>query len=144
MTANVSASAAVYTGDEATIRLLIKEGANVNGFGGEFSYPIIAAVDQGDSTAVQILLDNNAHVNVRGGEDNWPVVSLAASTLLKDDLKLILKNVADINATCDKGTTALINCADACDAEGLQFLLDNDADVHIVSESYGTALHAAA
>lgn len=138
------ALAAVYTGDEDTIRLLLKMGADVNAFGGHYSYPIIAAVDQGDSSATKILLDHNAHVNVRGGEDNWPVICLAASTLLKEDLKLILKNVADINATCDKGTTALINCADACDAEGIQFLLDNDADVHVVSESYGTALHAAA
>ncbi|CAO2653999.1 Nn.00g107320.m01.CDS01 [Neocucurbitaria sp. VM-36] len=137
-------TAAVYTGNEETIRLLLKEGANVNAFGGTFSYPIVAAVEQGRSEAVRILLEHNAHVNVRGGEDKWPVISLAASTLQVDDLRLILKNVADINATCEKGTTALINCADACDAEGLQFLLDNGADVHVASEEYGTALHAAA
>lgn len=50
----------------------------------------------------------------------------------------------DINATCDRGTTALINCAYACDAEGLEFLLSRGADVHITSENYGTALQAAA
>ena len=144
MVANLSLPAAVYTGNEETIRLLLKEGANVNAFGGTFSYPIIAAVEQGRSEAVRILLEHNAHVNVRGGEDDWPVISLAASTLQVDDLRLILKNVADINATCEKGTTALINCADACDAEGLQFLLDNGADVHVASDEYGTALHAAA
>jgi ankyrin repeat protein len=136
--------AAVFTGDEKTIRLLIKRGADVNAFGGHDSYALITAVSQGDSTATRILLEKNAHVNVRGGEDNWPVISLAASTLLEADLKLILKNVADINATCDKGTTALINCAEAGDSEGLEFLLNNDADVHIISSSVGSALHAAA
>ena len=141
---NLFVPAAVSTGNEETIRLLLDEGADINGFGGIFSYPIIAAVEKGKSTAVRILLDHNAHVNVRGGEDNWPVVSLAAGTLRKDDLRLILKNVADINATCSRGTSALINCADACDPEGLQFLLENGADVNIVSEKYGTALHAAA
>ncbi|CAN9440295.1 unnamed protein product [Alternaria alternata] len=136
--------AAVHTGNEETIRLLIKEGADVNGFGGHFSYAIIAAVEQGDSNATRILLEHGAHVNVRGGEDNWPVISLAASTLLTEDLELVLKNVADINAACARGTTALINCADSCDADGLRFLIDHEADVHISSEKYGTALHAAA
>ncbi|KAJ5055220.1 ankyrin repeat-containing domain protein, partial [Bipolaris maydis] len=136
--------AAVHTGNEATIRLLIEHGADVNAFGGHFSYAIIAAVDQGDSTATKILLEHGAHVNVRGGEDNWPVISLAASTLLTEDLELIIKNVSDIDAACARGTTALINCADACDIEGLRFLLVHGADVHISSEKYGTALHAAA
>lgn len=136
--------AAVFTGDEDTIRILLEHGADVNAAGGLYSYAIIAAVSRGNSTATNILLDHNAHVNVRGGEDNWPVVSLAASTLQKEDLRLILKNVADINATCDKGTTALINCAEAGDAEGVEFLLANDADVSIISESLGSALHAAA
>ncbi|KAL5117034.1 hypothetical protein ACEQ8H_005121 [Pleosporales sp. CAS-2024a] len=136
--------AAVYTGDEDTIRMLIKHGADVNAFGGHYSYPIIAAVSQGFSDATRILLEHGAHVNVRGGEDNWPVISLAASTLRKEDLALVLKNVADINATCDKGTTALVNCAAAGDEEGLEFLLDNGTDIHIVSSSLGSALHAAA
>jgi ankyrin repeat protein len=134
----------VHTGNEATIRLLIEHGADVNAFGGHFSYAIIAAVEQGDSTATRILLEHGAHVNVRGGEDNWPVISLAASTLLTEDLELIIKNVSDIDAACARGTTALINCADACDIEGLRFLLAHGADVHISSEKYGTALHAAA
>lgn len=55
-----------------------------------------------------------------------------------------MKNVADIDATCDNGTTVLIKCAAACDADGLQFLLENDASVHISSQTHGTALHAAA
>jgi ankyrin repeat protein len=105
---------------------------------------MIAAVEQGDSAATRILLEHGAHVNVRGGEDNWPVISLAASTLLTEDLELILNNGVDINAACARGTTALINCADACDKDGLKFLIDHDADVHISSEKFGTALHAAA
>jgi ankyrin repeat protein len=136
--------AAVHTGDEETIRLLIEEGADVNAFGGHFSYAIVAAVEQGDSTATKILLEHGAHVNVRGGEDNWPVISLAASTLLTEDLELILQKVNDINAACARGTTALINCADACDADGLRFLISHNADVHISSDKCGTALHAAA
>lgn len=134
----------MHTGDEATIRLLIEHGADVNALGGHFSYTIIAAVEQGDSRATRILLEHGADVNVRGGEDNWPVISLAAFTLLTEDLELIVKHVADINAACSKGTTALINCADACDINGLRFLLANGADVHISSEKYGTALHVAA
>jgi ankyrin repeat protein len=116
----------------------------VNAFGGHYSYAIVAAVSQGYSDATRILLEHNAHVNVRGGENNWPVISRAASTLRMEDLMLILKNVADIDATCDKGTTALINCAAAGDDEGLKFLLSNGADVNIISSSLGSALHAAA
>lgn len=137
-------AAAVHTGDEATVRLLISRGANFNAFGGHYSYAIIAAVIESDSDSTRILLEHGAHVNVRGGEDNWPVISLAASTLRKEDLELILKDVTDINATCDKGTTALINCASVGDDEGLQFLLDNGAEVNITSSSEGSALHAAA
>ncbi|RYF32201.1 MAG: ankyrin repeat domain-containing protein [Cytophagaceae bacterium] len=141
---NCSHAAAVFTGDEDTIRILLTHGANTNAFGGLYSYAIIAAVSRGHSVATRILLNHNAHVNVRGGEDNWPVVSLAAATLQTEDLRLILKNVADINATCDKGTTALINCAEAGDSEGVKFLLANDADVSVISASLGSALHAAA
>ncbi|KAI4614052.1 hypothetical protein J4E80_006742 [Alternaria sp. BMP 0032] len=136
--------AAVHTGDEDTIRLLIEEGADVNAFGGHFSYAIVAAVEQGDSTATKILFEHGANVNVRGGEDNWPVISLAASTLLTENLELLVQNVHDINAACARGTTALINCADSCDADGLRFLISHNADVHISSDKYGTALHAAA
>jgi ankyrin repeat protein len=81
--------AAVYTGDEETIRLLIERGADVNAFGGHYSYAIISAVSQGFSDATKVLLEHGAHVNVRGGEDNWPVVALAASTLRKDGLALV-------------------------------------------------------
>jgi ankyrin repeat protein len=116
----------------------------VNAYGGHWSFAIITAVSQGYSDATRILLEHNAHVNVRGGEDNWPVISLAGSIMQLEDLKLIMKNVADINATCDKGTTALINCAAAGDDEGIEFLLAHGADVHIISSSVGSALHAAA
>jgi ankyrin repeat protein len=136
--------AAVFTGDETTIKLLIDRGANVNAFGGHYSYAIIAAVQQGYSDATKVLLENNADVNVRGGRDNFPVISLAASTLRKEDLKLILDRGADINATCDLETAALLNCAATGDDDGLEFLLEHGADVHMISPSRGSALHVAA
>lgn len=136
--------AAVFTGDVETIKVLLSHGANVNAQGGLYTYPIIAAVSRGYSDATEILLDHNAHVSVRGGSNNWPVICLAASTLRKEDLKPILKYVYDINTTCDNGTTALINCVDACDAEGVKFLIDHYADISIISKSLGSALHAAA
>jgi ankyrin repeat protein len=136
--------AAVFTGDETTIKLLIDRGANVNAFGGHYSYAIIAAVQRGYSDATKVLLENHADVNVRGGDDNWPVISLAASTLRKEDLQLILDRGADINATCDKETAALLNCAAAGDDDGLEFLLEHGADVHMISPSRGSALHVAA
>ena len=142
--ASLTTVAAVHTGDAETIQVLLSHGANVNAQGGLYTYPIEEAVSRGYSAATEILLNHNAHVNVRGGPDNSPVICLAASTLRKEDLKPILKFVYDINVTCDNGTTALINCADACDAEGVKFLVDNDADVSIVSKSLGSALHAAA
>ena len=116
----------------------------MNAFGGHYSYPIIAAVQRGYSDATKILLENHADVNVRGGDDNWPVISLAASTLRKEDLELILDRGVDINATCDKGTAALLNCAAAGDDEGLEFLILRGADVHAISPSRGSALHVAA
>jgi ankyrin repeat protein len=137
-------SAAVFTGDDTTIELLLTHNANVNAFGGHYTYPLIAAVHRGHIEATRLLLENHADVRVRGGEDNWPVISLAASTLRKENLEPILDGGADVNATCDKGTTALINCAAAGDDEGLEFLLQHGADVHIVSSSKGSALHVAA
>ncbi|KAH7409913.1 ankyrin repeat-containing domain protein [Phaeosphaeria sp. MPI-PUGE-AT-0046c] len=136
--------AAVQTGNEETISLLIERGADVNTFGGKYSFSIIAAVSEGYSDALKILLEHGAKVNVRGGENNWPVISLAASTLLTDDLELILNHHADIDDACDKGTTALINCAAAQDEEGLEFLLARGANVNIASKESGSALYAAA
>lgn len=101
-------------------------------------------MSEGDSDALKLLIDHGANVNVRGGENNWPVISLAASTLLQDDLELILDHHADINDACDKGTTALINCAAAQDEEGLHFLIARGADINIVSKESGSALYAAA
>ncbi|KAH8727742.1 ankyrin repeat-containing domain protein [Phaeosphaeriaceae sp. PMI808] len=136
--------AAVFNGNEETIRLLLDHRADVNARGGTYTYPIITAVSRGYHVVVRILLEHNADVNVRGHDNNWPVISLAGTTLIKEDLQLILKYRADINARCDKGTTALINCAAAGDEEGVKFLLKNGADVHIDSEILGPALHAAA
>ncbi|KAH7115871.1 ankyrin repeat-containing domain protein [Dendryphion nanum] len=136
--------AACYTGDLETIRYLLEQGANINAYGGKYGFAIIAAVDEGDSNAVKLLLEHHVDVNVRGGERNMPVIASAGATLEKEVLEQILDSGADINAQCDEGTTALINCATSGDTEGLNFLLSRHANIHLVSKNYGTALHAAA
>jgi hypothetical protein len=116
----------------------------VNAFGGQWSYAIVCAVGQGYSDATKILLEHRANVNVRGGENNWPVIALAGYNMMVEDLDLIMENVTDINATCDKGTTALINCATYHDDEGVEYFIEKGADVHVISSSVGSALQAAA
>ncbi|PVH96490.1 ankyrin, partial [Periconia macrospinosa] len=75
---------------------------------------------------------------------NRPAIEIAADKLWVSDMELILEKGADINATCDQGSTALIQYARLRYTEGLEMLISRGADIHISSQKWGTALHAAA
>lgn len=93
---------------------------------------------------MNLLLNNGANPNVRGGDDNKPVIVIAAEELYKDDIELLLDKDADINATCDHGSTALMKCAWMMDDDGMQLLISRKADITVSSKKWGTALHSAA
>lgn len=103
-----------------------------------------AAVSKGHKDVVDVLLKHHASIDARGGKDNKPVIVIAGSTFVQEDIAFLLEEGADVNSTCDQGTTALMSCAYSGDEDALRYLISKKADHTISSSKWGTALHVAA
>ena len=72
--------AASYRGNDAIVKLLLENGAEVNAEGGEYRNALQAASYQGNDAIVKLLLENGAEVNEeRGGYGNSEVLAPASS-----------------------------------------------------------------
>ncbi|MCJ1264014.1 hypothetical protein MMC22_003885 [Lobaria immixta] len=136
--------AACYSGNTEVVESLLTRGADINARGGDYGYPIIAATYESNIQVVEMLVKHGVDVNVRGAEDNTPVLVLAGYGLPKETMELLLDHGAEIDATDDRGNTALISTASSGDMEGLELLLKRGANIHAFGDEYGSALHAAA
>ena len=60
--------AASNEGEEAIVKLLLENGADVNAKGGVFWIALHAASQRGEEAIVKLLLENGAEVNAEGGQ----------------------------------------------------------------------------
>ncbi|KFY28844.1 hypothetical protein V491_00258 [Pseudogymnoascus sp. VKM F-3775] len=130
--------AASKEGHEATARLLIKNGADVN------AHHVLHEASMGGYVAiVRLLLHNGADVNAQGGKFNT-ALQAAAFKGHEEIVKLLLHNGADVNAQGGKFNTALQAAAFKGHEEIVKLLLHNGADVNAQGGKFNTALQAAA
>lgn len=87
--------AAVGSGSEDNIRILIAHGINTNAEGGKYGDALQASVVSGQTSLVQYFLDNGANVNASGGEHGTALH--AATKYSEAAVDLLLERGANVN-----------------------------------------------
>ncbi len=121
---------AVYAGDVAEVRRLIKAGANpgaVNLFG---ATPMMLAAVRGDAVLLQVLLDAGADVDSPNEEGQTALMAVARTGNV-EAARLLLKAGADVHAREQwGGQTALMWAAAQSQPAMIRLLLKNGAKVN--------------
>lgn len=94
--------------DTESIALLLRYGADANGFDREGSTPLFAATRAQSFEAAKILLKHGADCNLSAGSDSDSPLSLAASQNQIDFVQLYLANGGNANLVLDNGSTAMV------------------------------------
>lgn len=109
---------AARNGDTARVKVLLKQGANVNAieeqsaglaylFGGSQTTPLIEASSKGHTEIVKLLLEANANVDKADAIGFTPLM-LASWKGHLEVVRLLLDAKADVNRVDEDGFTALL------------------------------------
>ena len=130
---------AVVSGNPETVRILLSRGANINQAGANGWTAMMIAAAKGRKEIAQMLIDHGCNVNVRDMY-GWTPLMRAAYEKRPGVVGILLKHQGvDINATDDRGETALHHVATHGDAEIAQLLLDHCANIRLKNEQGQTA-----
>ncbi|KAI4781565.1 ankyrin repeat protein [Aureobasidium sp. EXF-3400] len=135
--------AASSKGDLEMIKLLVREGADVNGPGGRYyGCALCAAAYKGHIDIVRVLLNEGASINVQGGK--YGTALCAASSAGKLEIvRLLLREGADINAPGVVYDCALCAAAYKGHIDVVRALLENGAVAGTSTNPYDFALQVA-
>lgn len=135
-------------GDLAKVAALLRKNPElVNNNDATNPPPLLMAIAHNRIKVAELLLANNADVNAKGPSGtifcNPTSLDLAAYYGFKDEVELLLKYHANINATNGYGQTPLhVAIHNGC-TEVVRLLLDNKANVNIKNNENKTPLHVA-
>jgi len=128
-------------GNLATMKLLLKAGADANAGNKRKSTPLFWSLH--DEAKVRLLLDHGANINARTIDGRTLVYQAASMANAVPVLRLLLDKGADPNAKTLTGMTPLMAAARG-NIEAMRLLIDRKADVNAKNGAGGTALMAAA
>ena len=105
----------------------------------------IEACKEGNLSRTEELLEQGAHIEARDGSDHQTGLVFSANAGHLSIVKMLIKRGAEINATDDKGWTALFEASYMGKIEIVAFLLDKKASTlpstgWITSSKHGNAL----
>ncbi|KAJ8125069.1 hypothetical protein O1611_g8571 [Lasiodiplodia mahajangana] len=145
---------AARQGKEKAVRVLVKNGVDINFYSRHSGTPLYAAVRSGNFRLVEFLLSNGASFGL------WPenyeaplhVLGIRFETPLQlaaryghiDIAQLLLEQGHDINDCGRSYGTALAAAASGGQTDMIKFLLEHGANINAYGGDYGTALAAAA
>ncbi len=118
---------AAQNGDIASIRSLIKSGADVNLPAEDGTTAIAYAAHQNDLEIVELLLSAKADINIANDYGVTPIY-LASANADAALIEMLLKEGADPNYALLSGETPLMAAADRGKLDAVRLLLIHDAD----------------
>ncbi|KAJ4379967.1 hypothetical protein N0V86_004273 [Didymella sp. IMI 355093] len=134
---------AAEKGNEAMVRVLLDNGADVNMQDGRYGTAILIASARGHKEVAKLLLDRGADINLQGG-NYGNALQAAAVDGHKDVVELLLDRGANINLQGGYYGNALYAAAVNRHKDVVELLLDRGADINLQGGNYGNALQAAA
>jgi hypothetical protein len=124
------------------IRILVRNGANLNGLDDSGNCFLMRAVSLGRVKATRVLLELGADWRTESDE---PDDNIAVASAWRDPaiVKLFLEKGADPNAFTGAGHTMLMSAASMANLAALKLLIDSGADVNVRNQRGDTALSVA-
>jgi len=128
---------AVMRGDSAAVRVLLRQGADVNAAQSDGMTALHWASMRGDASVARMLMFAGARVEVLTRNGNYTPLHLAARAGKAAAVKALLDGGADVSAvTSSGGAVALHFAASNGDAETVKALLDKGATVDARERSW--------
>jgi ankyrin repeat protein len=118
------------SGQEATVRLLLENGADANAQDDDVETALILAARNGHEKVTRLLLENRADVKVQD-KDGYTALIWAARNRHEAVTRLLLDKGADVNVQGKDGYTALIWAAENGHEAVTRLLLEKGADVNV-------------
>ena len=146
LTASLSAQApfaspvadAAQRGDKATVKSLLKDGADVNAAQGDGMSALHWAADRGDTELAEILLYAGASTSAQTRIGQYTPLHLAGKSGNAAVAAALVKAGADVNArSTNSGVTALHMAASSGNAAVVNLLIDAKADVNAKENEAG-------
>jgi ankyrin repeat protein len=129
---------AVMRGDTTRVRVLLKQGVDVNAAQADGMAPLHWAAHRGDLASAQVLVYAGARVDALTRNGNYTPLHLAAREGRAAVVRLLLAHGADpLAVTSTGGATALHFAAGHGDAESIRALLDRQVPVDIRETAWG-------
>lgn len=125
---------------DATVQLLLRNGANIDSFTDDGSTPLLIACKNGYNSTVQLLLDNKAKIELCQRKNNSPL-HIACENGHNSIVQLLLSKGADIDLRNKDGISPLyIACQNGHDST-VQLLLDKGAVINLREKEEASPLY---
>lgn len=111
------------------LRVLVKNGADVNVVGKYGKIPLMEACERGRVDCLRVLVENGANVNVVGKYGKTPLMERCERSDV-DCLRILLENGADVNICCNNGSTPLMVACREQNVKLARLLVEYEADVN--------------
>ena len=123
---------AVMRGDSAGLRVLLKQGADVNEVQGDGMTALHWAASRGNLAATRMLVSAGARLDPVTRNGNYTTLHQAAQNGRAETVKALLAAGANVNATTSSGgASALHFAASSGDAATIDALVDKGASVNV-------------
>eukprot|EP00756_Hemistasia_phaeocysticola_P060802 Hpha_TRINITY_DN4336_c0_g1::TRINITY_DN4336_c0_g1_i1::g.49991::m.49991/K21440/ANKRD50; ankyrin repeat domain-containing protein 50 len=144
---SMACAMAVTEGEVDVLRLLIDNGADVNGADEAGCTPCITAAGEGKTYMLRLLIDRGADVNKADNDGRTPCIAATARDK-RAALKLLIERGADVNRADNKGRTPCITAVagsrESRSTDTLRLLIENGADVNAADKEGHTPCYLAA
>jgi ankyrin repeat protein len=131
---------AVAHGKLELVKLLLKEGAYVNGRGRKGETPLMTAAGKYDEDMVTLLLQQRADADLHDEDDNTALIHAIEGPLSVVKLLAEATSRQGLNRRCQWGDTALHWAVEGPDVELVAYLLSKRAQADIENEAGATPL----
>jgi ankyrin repeat protein len=121
---------AAMRGDKATVRTLLKEGADVNQAQGDGMTALHWAAASGDAELIDMLLYAGANVRATTRLGGYTPLHVASQSGHAEAIAALVKAGADVNTLTTTGATPLMMAALSGKAEAAKALIDAGADMN--------------
>ena len=125
-----------------TIQKIVDHGAHVNALNNDGATPLLVACSAAKAESVELLLTLGADPNIADADGDTSILSAIEGYCSVSIMQQLIDNGAKVNATNNKGLTALLKACAYRQIDVAKVLLEAGADPAIVDDVHYSSLHA--